>query len=108
MANPLNSLFPAQQAPNNAALTNFQQLARMLQSVKNPAAAISALAQQNPQVSQIMQLCNGKDPKQVFIAECKNRGIDPNQAMRMLGLNNDVPTVAGRTVDINNNKERGT
>lgn len=90
MANPLSNLFPQapQPAPNNSpALASFQRMAQMLRTAQNPDAAIAALARQNPQVGQIMQMCQGKDPKQLFIAECKNRGIDPAQALQMLGLN---------------------
>ena len=44
------------------------------------------LAQQNPQVAQIMQMCQGKNPKEVFLQECQRRGIDPQQIMNQLGL----------------------
>ena len=52
---------------------------QMLNDSQNPAALMNMLAQQNPQVAQIMNLCKGKNPKEVFFAECKSRGIDPNE-----------------------------
>lgn len=52
---------------------------KMLNGSPNPAALMNMLAQQNPQVAQIMNMCKGKNPKEVFFAECKNRGIDPNE-----------------------------
>lgn len=52
---------------------------QMLNDSPNPAALMNMLAQQNPQVAQIMNMCKGKNPKEVFFAECKNRGIDPNE-----------------------------
>lgn len=82
MGNPL--LNGAQtQMPN---LSGFQQLASMLKSAQNPSAALNMLAQKNPQMQQIMQMCSGKNPKDVFITECQRRGIDPGQAMQQMGL----------------------
>lgn len=52
---------------------------KMLNDSPNPAALMNMLAQKNPQVAQIMNMCKGKNPKEVFFAECKNRGIDPNE-----------------------------
>lgn len=91
MANPLNSLLqPQNNAPQmtgpNPGIAAFQRMARMLQSANDPAAAINALAQQNPQVRQVMQMCSGKNPRDVFIQECKNRGINPDELMSQLGI----------------------
>lgn len=52
---------------------------QMLNGSQNPAALMNMLAQQNPQVAQAMNMCRGKNPRDVFFAECKNRGIDPNE-----------------------------
>lgn len=61
-------------------------MASMLQSAKNPDLLMSSLAQQNPQVNAIMQMCRGKNPRDIFISECKNRGLNPDEVMRSLGL----------------------
>lgn len=91
MANPLNSLLqPQNNIPQmsgpGAGIAAFQRMARMLSSAHDPSAAINALAQQNPQVRQVMQMCSGKNPRDVFIQECQNRGINPDELMRQLGL----------------------
>lgn len=83
MTNPLLSGM-AQQIPN---FSGFHQLANMLKTAQNPDAALNMLAQRNPQMQQIMQMCNGKNPRDVFMAECQKRGIDPAQAMQQMGLN---------------------
>lgn len=85
MANPLNNLFqqPQMGNPNIAA---FRRMAQMLQNAQNPSAALTQLASQNPQMQQIMQMCNGKNPKDVFFQACQQRGIDPVQAMQELGI----------------------
>lgn len=85
MANPLNSLFQPQM-PVNPNLATFKRMASMLQSAQNPAAALNQLASQNPQMRQIMGMCAGKNPRDVFIQACKERGLDPNQTMQELGL----------------------
>lgn len=43
-----------------------------------------ALIQQNPQLAQVMQMCQGQNPEQVFYAMCKQRGIDANAFLQEL------------------------
>lgn len=70
----------------DGAIQSFQRITKMLQGAQNPQAAISQFVQSNPQMQQIIRMCNGKNPKDIFIQECKNRGIDPNETMRKFGL----------------------
>lgn len=72
-----------QQMPN---LSGFKQLANMLLTAQNPNAALNMLAQKNPQFNSIIQMCNGKNPRDVFVAECQRRGLDPAQVMAQMGL----------------------
>lgn len=84
MENPLNS---SQMLNNqNSSMQIIQNMASMLRSSKNPQQLMAMLAQKNPQVNSIMQMCEGKNPRDVFMAECKNRGIDPKEIMDTLGL----------------------
>ena len=54
---------------------NIQQVKGMMNMFRsNP----TAIMQQNPMMSQIMQMCQGQNPEQVFYAMCKQKGIDPN------------------------------
>lgn len=83
MANPLTGMMGGTPAANPAMgeaqnMSNLKQAAQsakrmmgMLQSVKNPQQALMAAAQQNPQLSAVMQMCQGKDPQQVFYDECR-------------------------------------
>lgn len=59
----------------------------MLNGSHNPQQTIMQMASQNPQMNHIIQMCNGKNPKDVFFAECQRRGIDPNQFLSQLGVN---------------------
>lgn len=78
MQNPLLSGMQMQ-TPN---FSGFHQLASMMKTAQNP----MAMLQQNPQFAAVIQMCNGKNPRDVFIAECQRRGIDPEQAMQQMGL----------------------
>ncbi len=85
MANPLNNLFQTQSSPMaNPYLGNMMN---MISAMNNPQKAVQQIVSQNPQIAQIMQMCNGKDPKDVFMAECQRRGIDPQQILSQLGVN---------------------
>lgn len=91
MANPLNSLLqPQTNAPQMSGqasgIAAFKQMAGMLSTAKDPQSALSMLAQQNPQIQQVMQMCQGKNPRDVFVQACKSRGINPDQLIQQLGL----------------------
>lgn len=60
-------------------LAPLKNMLSMLRATQNPQAALQMLAQKNPQVAQAMNMCRGKNPRDVFFAECKTRGIDPNE-----------------------------
>lgn len=66
-------------------------LVQAMQQGRNPMALMQTMAQQNPQVAQAMQLMQGKSPQQLqAMAQnmAKERGIDINEMMRQLGINN--------------------
>lgn len=56
----------------------------MLQAVKNPQSAIMQAEQQNPQLGAVMQMCQGRNPQEVFMEECRKHGVDPNAAMQQI------------------------
>ena len=62
-------------------LQNIQQVKGLMQMANgNP----MALAQQNPMVGQIMQMCKGQNPQQIFYAMCQQQGINPNEIINEL------------------------
>lgn len=92
MANPLISMAtplakPAVN-PNIDAIRQAAQSAKrmmgMLQAVKDPQQALMMAAQKNPQLNAVMQMCQGKDPQQVFYEECKKSGVNPDEVMNLL------------------------
>ena len=74
MANPLFTQAMQQAVAQNPII----QLYGMFRSSQNPQAMLTNLAQSNPQMAQVMQMCNGRNPQQVFYEMCQQRGIDPN------------------------------
>lgn len=93
MANPLLGMMGGAPAANPAmgAQNNFLQAAQsakkmmgMLQGVKNPQQALMMAAQQNPQLSAVMQMVDGRNPQEVFYEQCKKNGVDPNTIINAL------------------------
>lgn len=50
----------------------------------NPNQMFEQLGKQNPMFSQVLQMCNGQNPEQVFYSICKQRGIDPQAVLKQL------------------------
>ena len=64
----------------------IQQLAQAYKQIKtlaNPQMALSQMIQSNPQMAQVMQMCNGKNPQEIFYAMCKQQGINPNDILNI-------------------------
>lgn len=66
---------------------------RMMQMVKsgnNPQALMQTMIQKNPKLQQAIPLIQGKNPKQletVFCNLCKQRGMDPQEAIKQFCMN---------------------
>ena len=66
---------------NPQIMQNIKQVKSMMKMMNgNP----MAMAQQNPMFNQVMQMCQGQDPKQFFMSMCKARGIDPEAILNEL------------------------
>lgn len=77
MANPLFTQAMQQAVGQNP----IAQLYGMFRNSQNPQAMLSQLAKNNPQMAQVMQMCNGRNPQQVFYEMCQQRGVDPNSIL---------------------------
>ena len=65
------------------------QMAKLLQSGKNPYAILDAMVQSNPQVSQIRKMMEGKSPaqlEQMARNMAKERGTTIEDVARSLGI----------------------
>lgn len=69
----------------------LMMLVQAMNSGKNPMALLQQMAPQNPQIAQAMSLMQGKSPQQLEQMArnmAGERGIDLNQMIRQLGINN--------------------
>ena len=79
MANPFRTPI---RTPNNN-FGNLQQLYQMMTSSRNPMQLLEQMAQNNSQLSPIVNaLRGGANPKSVFESLCKQRGINPTDFLR--------------------------
>jgi hypothetical protein len=69
---------------NPQALQQVKQMMNAIKTMQNPQQAFQQMMGQNPQMNAVMQMCQGKDPKEVFYAECKKRGVDPESILSQL------------------------
>ena len=60
------------------------QTMNALKGLKNPQQALIQAAQNNPQLNAVMQMCQGRNPQDVFMEQCKRNGVDPNAAMQQI------------------------
>ena len=85
MANPLMSNMGSPQTGiNPQALQSIKQMMNAFKAMSNPQQALMQMAQKNPQLNSVMQMLNGRNPKDVFMEECQKRGIDPNTIINQL------------------------
>lgn len=85
MANPLMSNMGSPKTGiNPQALKSIKQMMSAFKTMSNPQQALMQIAQQNPQINSVMQMLNGRKPKDVFMEECQKRGIDPNTIINQL------------------------
>ena len=69
---------------NMQAVQQVKQMMNMFRAAGNPQQMLIQAAQQNPALGNIMQMCNGKNPKDVFFQECQKRGVNPDEIINQL------------------------
>ena len=65
---------------------NVQQMATMFKTMRNPQAMLAQLSQTNPQVKELMTMMqsSGKSPKDMFYQMAQEKGVDPEEILKML------------------------
>ena len=79
MSNPLGSTIPQAFSIN----PKIKQMLGLLRA-GNPGVILQQLAQNNPQLASIVQMCQGRNPQQVFYSLCQQRGINPEDILNQL------------------------
>ena len=82
----MSSLYNQINQKNQRLPNNIQQIIQMAKNTQNPQQLLNTIAQQNPQISQLMQLINTNNitPKQLFMNMANQKGINPNDIISML------------------------
>lgn len=83
MQNPM--LQALRSTPSNN-LSQIRSMMNMVKSAGNPQAMLQSMAQNNPQLMQVMEIVNtsGGNPKAAFYKMAKEKGIDPEQVLSLL------------------------
>lgn len=67
-------------------LNAVQGIFDLISASANPNAMLMQVARNNPNIMQVMQMCRGRNPKDMFFEECKKNGIDPNTILSRFNI----------------------
>lgn len=67
-------------------LNAVQGIFDLVSASANPNAMLMQVARNNPNLMQVMQMCQGRNPKEMFFAKCKENGIDPNAILSRFNI----------------------
>lgn len=80
MANDLANMLSKSSQPTN----NLSTITNMLKGVKNPTDMLTNIAKNNPQANMLLTaMKNGGNPKDMFYALAKQKGIDPEEIINI-------------------------
>ena len=84
MSNPFNVINPAN--PMNAnRIGQMRNMYQTFQNAKNPMALFQQMAMRNPQLQPILNMMRqGMNPNQILNQICQQRGIDPQELIKMI------------------------
>lgn len=69
---------------NPQAIQQVKRMMSMFRAASNPQQMLMQAAQQNPAIGTVMQMCNGKNPKDVFYEQCQKMGVNPDDIINQL------------------------
>lgn len=69
---------------NQQAIQQVKRMMNMFRAASNPQQMLMQAAQQNPTIGTVMQMCNGKNPKDVFYEQCQKMGVNPDDIINQL------------------------
>lgn len=82
--NPLMQGMGMTSGVNQQALQQVKRIMNMFRAASNPQQMLMQAAQQNPAIGTVMQMCNGKNPKDVFYEQCQKMGVNPDDIINQL------------------------
>lgn len=82
--NPLMKGIGITSGVNTQAIQQVKRMMNMFRTASNPQQMLMQAAQQNPALSTVMQMCNGKNPKDVFYEQCQKMGVNPDDIINQI------------------------
>ena len=73
MSNPLIGMMGGNALQQNS----MMQMIGLLKNAGNPATMLQNMAQSDPAIKKAMDMCQGKNPQQVFMEQCQAQGANP-------------------------------
>lgn len=82
MSNPLMGMIGGTSGNNQFGM--IQKMMGYMRGVQNPGAMLQNMAQNNPNIKKALDMCNGRNPKDVFMEICQKNGMNPNDIVNKL------------------------
>lgn len=72
------------QMQGNPVLNQIKGMFNFMKMAKNPNQALMDMANKNPRMQQVVNMCQGKNPKDVFYSKCSEMGVNPEDILNMM------------------------
>ena len=82
MSNPLMGMIGGTSGNNPFGM--MQKMMRFMRGAQNPGEMLQNMAQNNPNIKKAMDMCQGRNPKDVFMEMCLKNGLYPNDIVNKL------------------------
>lgn len=80
MANPLLNGLQANFEAQNQGINQVKQLMQTMRYARNPMQVIN----NNPSIANVLNMCRGQNPKDVFYSLCKQKNVNPDEILNEL------------------------
>lgn len=82
MSNPLMGMIGGTSGNNPFGM--LQKMMGFMKGEQNPGEMLQNMAQNNPNIKKAMDMCQGRNPKDVFMEMCQKNGMNPNDIVNKL------------------------
>ena len=83
MSNPLMGMMGGMSG-GNSPFGMIQKMMGMMQNAQNPGAMLQNMAHSNPNIKKAMDMCQGRNPKDVFMEMCQQNDMNPNDIINKI------------------------
>ena len=83
MSNPLIGMMGGMPG-GNSPFGMIQKMMGMMQNAQNPGVMLQSMAQSNQNIKKAMEMCQGRNPQEVFMEMCQKNGMNPNEIINKL------------------------